>query len=253
MIVGTGIAAIGQVTLEALSCITHAERLLYLVVDPVTESWLVKQNPTAQSLYPCYVAGESRSEAYRRMTEAILQPVREGRNVCVALYGHPGVFVQSSHDAIRIARSEGHAARMLAGVSTEDCLFADLLLDPGPLGCQTYEATAFVVRQPAIDCSVPLILLQVGYIGETAHKPATELCSRTELLRDVLLQTYAHDHQLVVYERAAFPTCESRKESIRLDELAEVRVSGASTILIPPCTKPQMHADIMTKLYGSTA
>ena len=64
------------------------------------------------------------------MAEAILEPVRAGKRVCAAFYGHPGVFVLPSHDAISRARAEGFEATMLPGVSAEDCLVADLGVDP---------------------------------------------------------------------------------------------------------------------------
>jgi precorrin-2 methylase len=60
--------------------------------------------------------------------------VREGLNVCAAFYGHPGVFVYASHQSIRLARAEGFEAQMLPGISAEDCVFADLGIDPENMG-----------------------------------------------------------------------------------------------------------------------
>jgi len=56
------------------------------------------------------------------MVERILKNVKDGFKVCVVFYGHPGVFVQPSHEAIRIARLEGFSARMLPGISAEELL-----------------------------------------------------------------------------------------------------------------------------------
>ena len=47
---------------------------------------------------------------------------------------------------------------MLPGISSEDCLFADLGVDPGVSGCQSYEATDFLMNAPIIDSSTQLIL-----------------------------------------------------------------------------------------------
>jgi hypothetical protein len=41
------------------------------------------------------------------MVDAIMKEVRQGRNVCGAFYGHPGVFALVAHEAIETARSEG--------------------------------------------------------------------------------------------------------------------------------------------------
>src|SRR5437773_2103233 len=74
--------------------------------------------------------GKPRRETYAEMVEELLAPVRAGHNVCAAFYGHPGVFVNPGHEAIRRARAEGFPARMLPAVSALDCLVADLGIDP---------------------------------------------------------------------------------------------------------------------------
>ena len=116
-IVGTGLALAGQVTQEALSAIQNADRFLYLVSDIVTATWLDSLNPTAESLYGAYAEGRPREETYAEIVERILARLREGGHVVVAFYGHPGVFVGPSHEAIRLARAEGFAAQMLPGIS----------------------------------------------------------------------------------------------------------------------------------------
>jgi uncharacterized protein YabN with tetrapyrrole methylase and pyrophosphatase domain len=95
----------------------------------------------------------------------MLQSVREGLNVVGVFYGHPGVFVNPSLRAIAIAQSEGYSARMLPGISAEDCLFADLLIDPARPGSQTVEATDILLRERPLLTSSHVIIYQVGCIG----------------------------------------------------------------------------------------
>src|SRR5205814_145574 len=141
-VVGTGIRAGLHLTPEAREAFVGAEVALYLVADVVAESWVRELNPNARSLHDHYRLGVPRQDIYDRMTETILAEVRSGADVCVAFYGHPGVFVYPSHAAIARARVDGFSARMLPAVSAEDCLFADLGVDPGTTGCQSYEATS---------------------------------------------------------------------------------------------------------------
>ena len=103
------------------------------------------------------------------MAEAILEPVRAGKRVCAAFYGHPGVFVLPSHEAIARARAEGFDATMLPGVSAEDCLVADLGVDPARNGLQSYEAGDFLRRRPAIEPTTALVLWQIGVVGARTH------------------------------------------------------------------------------------
>ena len=58
---------------------------------------------------------------------------------------------------------------MLPGISAEDCLFADLGVDPAEAGCQSYEATRFLERRPAIEPRAALILWQIGVVGSANH------------------------------------------------------------------------------------
>src|SRR5439155_2475209 len=106
------------------------------------------------------------------ITRTIVRQRRARQDVSAALYGHPGVFVYPSHEAVSRARADGFAARMLPAVSAEDCLFADLGVDPGATGCQSYEATDFLLRQRQVDPTAALILWQVSVIGERIYSTA---------------------------------------------------------------------------------
>src|SRR5216683_1496595 len=114
----------------------------------------------------------SRMYAYNATVEHILGCVRTGDKTVGAFYGHPGVFVYPSHEAIRRARSEGYSAKMLPGISAEDCLFADLGIDPAVCGCQTFEATDFLLHGRRIDPSSSVVLWQIGVVGDMTFKTA---------------------------------------------------------------------------------
>lgn len=95
----------------------------------------------------------------------MLMHLRDGKNVVGVFYGHPGVFVSPSHRTIDIARKEGYTVKMLPGISAEDCLFADLGIDPSTPGCLTYEATDMLLCKKPLIPSSHLILYQVGCVG----------------------------------------------------------------------------------------
>src|SRR3546814_8782204 len=97
------------------------------------------------------------------MVAAMLAEVRAGRRVCGAFYGHPGVFARVPHKAIAQARAEGFEAHMEAGVSAEDCLYADLGIDPGEVGCQHYEASQFMFYRSEEHTSELQSLIRISY------------------------------------------------------------------------------------------
>ena len=95
----------------------------------------------------------------------MLKAVRDGDNVVCIFYGHPGVCAFPSHRALTIARQEGYMAKMLPGISAEDCMFADIGFDPLRYGCMTSEASELLLRNRPLDPSVYNIIWQVGTIG----------------------------------------------------------------------------------------
>jgi hypothetical protein len=168
------------------------------------------------------------------MTQSLLAGARAGRTVCAAFYGHPGVFVWPSHDAIRRARAEGIRAIMEPGVSAEDCLFADLGLDPAVVGCAQYEATDFLVYRRRPDPSAALIVWQIGAVGDLAWNPGRTNADNVRVLVEELAATYGLDHIVVVYEAAQLPTCAPTILHVRLADLPLAPLTTASTLFVPP-------------------
>lgn len=234
-LVGTGFQAPGQVTEEAISALRAADKLFHLVQDTLTHHWLEALNPTAESLYDAYRAGRPRRDTYDEIVARILAPLDRGARVCVALYGHPGVFVTPAHEAIRRARAAGHEAVMLPGVSAEDCLVADLGFDPGDGGCQSFEATDFLLRQRRFDPTSHLVLWQIGAIGVSDFRAGDLWNPRgLALLAEQLAGHYGTPHEVVVYEVAPYSVCDFKAHRCPLAELERAPVTLASTLYVPP-------------------
>jgi precorrin-3B methylase len=235
VIVGTGMGA-AQLTAQARAAIEAADEVLYLIPDPVSVHAVERLNPRSRSLAHCYVEGQHRRDAYARMVETILGSVRAGNSVCAAFYGHPGVFVLPSHDAVKQARREGFDATMLPGISAEDCLFADLGVDPAEAGCQSYEATRFLERRPAIEPRAALVLWQIGVVGSANHS-AEPVAPRLAELVERLREFYPDEHDVVVYEASSYVGVAPLIRPTRLTDLAAA-VTPASTLYVPPVEQP---------------
>jgi uncharacterized protein YabN with tetrapyrrole methylase and pyrophosphatase domain len=234
LVVGTGIQLGGQITVEALDAIRRADCVPYFVADAHAARWIESLNPTAENLARLYAPGKPRLETYREAVEHIVGQVRAGHRVCAAFYGHPGVFAYPSHESVRQARAEGFEARMLPGVSAEDCLFADLGLDPAQRGCQSYEVTDFLLRPRIFDPRLLLLFWQVGVIGETSIGDGAPRASRVQVLIDALLGHYPPDHEVIVYEAAVYAVCKPRILRVPLDGLASATIGPMATLVVPP-------------------
>jgi uncharacterized protein YabN with tetrapyrrole methylase and pyrophosphatase domain len=248
-VVGTGYNVAGQVTPEALSCLKAADRLFYLMSDPATSAWLKSLNSGAESLHDCYRVGEPGAEACERMVERILAAVREGLEVCAAFYGHPAICVPPGLASLRRAREEGFPASMLPGISFEDCLFADLGVDPGVHGRVLYEATDFLIRPRVLDPTAGLILIQVGAIGLVDFREEdTPNRAGLRLLASALCKHYPASHQVVLYRASQLPIFEPSITRTALADLPEATLSVLSTLYVPPRPRRPVDREMLMRL-----
>jgi len=247
-IVGTGIQVGAHTTQEAIAQIRQADRVLYVMADQLAQDWLDSLNPNTESLFRFYGSGKSRLETYRQMVDRILELVREGLHVCAAFYGHPGVFVNPSHEAVRRARAEGFAARMLPGISAEDCLFADLGVDPGPSGCQSFEATDFLLCRRVFDPTSALVIWQAGCVGDLTFQSQDYNPRGLAVLTEVLLHTYPPDHEVVIYQAAHYLVCDPIIERRPLAELAARPISAATTLYVAPLSRRLPDVEMAQRL-----
>jgi uncharacterized protein YabN with tetrapyrrole methylase and pyrophosphatase domain len=250
-VVGTGIS-LAHVTVETQAELDRAGEVWFLVADPVTAAWLKDRRPDARSLHRFYRDGLHRRTIYGAMVDAILEPVRAGRDVCAAFYGHPAVFVSPSHEAVRRAREEGVPTRMLPAVSAEDCLFADLGVDPGASGCQSYEATDFLLRRRSVDVRSALILWQVGVVGRDDYSPVTDT-SRIPVLAERLAELYGGDHEVVLYEASPYPAVDPIVERVPVSRLPAAAIGGVTTLYVPPVDGRALDPTMAERLGVATA
>lgn len=251
-VVGTGIRALTQLTAEADAAIRGCDVVHYVVPDPLSAQMLHWNAQEARDLADLYDVTVERSDTYAAMVERIVADVVDGRDVCAAFYGHPGMFVDPSHDAIERVRALGLPARMLPGVSAADALYADLGLDPGTDGLAQYTAMDFLVRPRVFDPTTPLLLWQIGAVGETkgAHEVATDhLGTVVEALR----RSYPADHRVVLYVGSGQPTGPAQVSVVPLERLPQAEVARESTLLVPAVETAAVDEDMAARLGVSAS
>jgi uncharacterized protein YabN with tetrapyrrole methylase and pyrophosphatase domain len=234
-------------TAAARSVIERADVVFHLMAEPVAEGWLERIRPDARSLAGHYQPGRHRNEIYVAIADEIVAAVEGGADVCAAFYGHPGVFVEPSHEAIRRVRESGYDARMQPGISTLDCLVADLGVDPARTGLQSYEATDFLLRRRVVDTAAALVLWQVSVIGETVPviQPNQE---RLRILADYLCELYPPSHEALLYEASPYPIGEPVIRTASLRELGELELTPLATLYVPPVRKRPSDPAMLERL-----
>lgn len=229
---GSGIKFISHLTSETEALISTACNLLYLVNEPATEQWLKKKNPNALSLEHIYYQYKKRADAYQKIAEYILQQMESCEQLLVIFYGHPTIYNDPSILTAKLAKHEGATVEILPGISAADCLFADLQINPGSCGYQSFEATDFLLHNRQFDKSSHLILWQVGILGHTEHIETA--APQISLLIDHLLKFYPTTHQVISYEAALYPGFPPDIQTTELNNAHNLTYSAISTLYIPP-------------------
>ncbi|KAI1258710.1 tetrapyrrole methylase [Xylariaceae sp. FL1019] len=265
VVVGTGLASVRQLTLEAISYIESADSVFYLVSDLCTGIFIQEHSKNTFDLHSMYETTKNRFDSYIQMAELMLRKVRQGELVVGVFYGHPGVFVNPSHRAIyvrgnelllklyNIAREEGYKAKMLPGISAEDCLFADLGIDPATSSCVSHEASSLLLHKKTIDTSSHLIVWQPGAVGA----PAMQFENKHFLqLIDHLEEHYGTSHPLINYVAATSPMQQSCMDRHTIGEMRDPdvvkTVTPASTFYIPPKDLPLHDLEFYRKWTGTS-
>ncbi|WP_426700007.1 SAM-dependent methyltransferase [Rhodanobacter sp. Col0626] len=246
--VGLGITLGSHLGPLARSHIEQADVVFAALSDGIVELWLQRMHADVRSLQPFYKEGTARIDSYWQMVEAMLTEVRAGKRVCGVFYGHPGVFAWVPHKAIELAREEGYQAHMQPGVSAEDCLYADLGIDPGAYGCQHYEASQLLFYRRRIDPTAYLVLWQVGVVGDQSMARFSTNAAYRQVLVDVLARDYPLNHEVIIYRAATLPIDRPRIERTTLSALPRAEIGMAETVVIPPARPMQADSEILARL-----
>jgi len=234
--VGLGITLGSHLTPLARDYIEQADVVFAALSDHIVELWLQRMNKDVRSLQPYYAEGKPRSETYQEWVELMMAEVRAGKRVCAVFYGHPGIFAWSPHKAIEVARAEGFQAHMEPGISAEDCLYADLGIDPGSVGCQHFEASQLLFYEHRINPAGYLVLWQVALVGDWSLTRFQTGAAYRQVLVDRLSQDYPLDHEVIIYHGATLPIEQPRIKRIKLRDLPSITLSSQETVVLPPAT-----------------
>ncbi|HBD7411738.1 TPA: uroporphyrinogen III methylase [Legionella pneumophila] len=246
-LIGCGIKIIAHLSKEAESHINKAEIVLFLVNEPVMEEWIGVHARKVKNLSGLYFSQKNRESSYRLITKEILHALECYEFVCVVFYGHPTVFALPGLEAIKKAKENGVETKIIPAISAEDCLFADLEIDPGECGCYSVEATDLLVYQRHPDTSSHLLVWQVGMLGNLGHEAHLKT-DAIELFVEYLLKFYSENHVAVIYEASIYPGLDCIVKKFMLKELRDQRISKIAILYIPPEEKKSADSLVLKKL-----
>ncbi len=231
-IVGLGIKYMSHLTAETRTWIESADQVYYVAVEPFSADLIGELN-AASTPFPNYLKGEPRGKTYQLWTKLLVDDVKQGKHVCAAFYGHPGMYVDTSYQALEQLRNEGYTVRMLPAISAESCLFADFGEDLSAEGFCSYEACQILYEERIWDLTTNLIVWQIGSVGVGDENIHSVDKSALQSLCHLLIERYGEQHQVFIYEAAQFATQKPRIDATTLAELVDFPMSAKSTLVVP--------------------
>jgi siroheme synthase len=241
VILGSGIAAIAHLTLEAIGHLKEADVVFYHANSGVVASYIRELNGNAVDLYEFYGEGKIRTVTYVQMAELMLRKVRAGLFVVGLFHGHPGFFVHAARRSLEIARMEGYPTALIPAISAVDCLFADLRIDPGVSGVQILKASHVLKENASLATESNVVLIQVGSVGDNTFSFSGFKQAKLELLFDRLISIYGEDHDSVWYVAPIFPGFDPIISVRKLREYKNHSLRDtlhAATLYLPPAGIP---------------
>ncbi|MGN6321646.1 MAG: SAM-dependent methyltransferase [Dyella sp.] len=232
--VGMGMTLGSHLTPLARDHIEQADVVFAALSDHIVEMWLQRMNQDVRSLQPYYAEGKSRLKTYKEWVDLMMAEVRAGKRVCAVFYGHPGIFAWSTHKAIEVARAEGFQAHMEPGISAEDCLYADLGIDPGRFSCQHFEASQLLFYEHRINPAGYVVLWQTSVVGDWSLMRLETGPAYRQLLVDRLSQDYPLDHEVIIYYGATLPIEQAKIRRLTLRDLSDTTLAPQETVVLAP-------------------
>ena len=248
VIAGTGIKFISHLTHEVEVYIQNSSKILYLSNEPAIEEWIKSKHLNTESLYDYYTRHESRLKNYQEIANKILSDVNKFETTLVLLYGHPTVYAMPALEAAIKARKQNVEVIILPGISADACLYADLMIDPGSAGCQSYDATDFLIKNKIIDNTSHTILWQIGSIGSISLISNYGNKTGIRLLKNKLSELFTPNHPVTVYEASQYPHFRPRIDDITIEDLENIELTALSTLYIPPINVSTINNEILDKL-----
>lgn len=239
IVVGLGMR-LEHLTPETEVAARSSRRVFYVSHIPgiraVLESWCPDVTDLAAEFYR---ERKDRFESYKRMAARVLEAALETTPVMLALYGHPLILSHPTTLTLRNAPRLGLRVKVLPAVSSMDCLFADLRIDPLASGIQMHEATELLLYRRPLLPDMAALVWQVGLL-ETRLQTVNKQSRPERLLRfrDHLLRFYPPQH--VVYSVATSVEPSSPAEIHRFP-IADIPEHGpllhpGTSLYIPPAS-----------------
>lgn len=242
-VVGTGMVGYQQLTNECEQALDLSEHIFLLHPLPEVREYFRERWGPVDNLATEYEQGLARLDRYERMADRVLNSSQEAdRPVVLTVYGHPQVGVTPTRIIIDCADERGVSVDVLPGVSSIDCLYTDLSIDPFQ-GLQLFEATDLLIHEYRLNNEVPALIFQIGLIESYLYDRRKSAPERFTAIREYLEEFYPPSHELCLASTATLPLADSDLHWFELGNFESMAsdIDFTHTLYIPRVSDPPIR------------
>lgn len=234
-LLGAGIKSLSHLSNETVGYLKGSDRILYLLNEPMMAKWVEETFNNCMSLDDHYFNSDRRLDSYHSIADQIISELQDNNTVSFLIYGHPcfysmpGLIAASS-----LAENNNIEVQLVPAISSIDCLYADLAIDPANGGVFVVDATELITTRKVFDHSCHVAILQVSMIGNSGLPTDKTDLESLEKLKDYLLDFYGRKNGCVIYEAPLYPGMKPKIRKFLLEDLCEQELSTLSTLYIYP-------------------
>jgi uncharacterized protein YabN with tetrapyrrole methylase and pyrophosphatase domain len=238
-IIGQGIRACQQITLEGLEALRNSKKVLYLSVNKNDDliafftQWNIQNYENIRALYEDAALDKSN---YERLLRKILAEVEAERDVAVLFPGHPRVGVTLVKWLEEKKTELGFELEVLPGISSFDTMMNDLSLDPLERGAQVVDANRILLFDYKIESCLDTFIYHVCSVGVShTHLSDASQDNHLLLLQQHLEKFFPANHSIKLLSSSVDGTSKSTCEVFPLKELAQNlgKIHFGSTLFVP--------------------
>ena len=161
--VGTSIFGLTALSLDSIRYLAHADIVYCYPVTSAHLQFLREINPNIVDLNATlYRDGGSYADTYAAIVQEISGTIAHKKKVAYAQQGSPVFLAHTSIELARWARAKGYKVAIVPGVSSFECLLANLTLNHDLYDIQLYNCGSVVTGASNIDARVPCVLFNLA-------------------------------------------------------------------------------------------